>query len=202
MRKFENHEKRLRDLETQEIGVPAAGGGITLIDEIVPTSGGSLTFSSIPSTHRHLRLVWISHRDGTAIGETLLMQFNGDTGNKYMLTRHNAIAGSIDPIIHTLSDSNGFTSSISIGETATDHASWDAAHVGFGFIDIPYYKDTASYKNVLATHGSFKNAKNGMQHSLISATWEDASAITSILVKGAAAEEFKSPSRFSLYGIV
>ena len=196
---FIDHERRLRRLETQEIGV-AAAGGITLIEEILPT-GETLTFSSIPATYRHLRLIWVAHRDGTAIGETIHAQFNGDTSSSYMSLRHNAIAGSSGADIHQLADSNGLSAFIAIGEVASDHASWDAAHAGFGILEIPYYKNATFYTSVLGLHGSFVNNNTGMQHTLISATWEDASPVTSIKIEGGAANDFKTGSSFSLYGI-
>src|SRR3990172_10838690 len=75
---LENHETRLRRLETQEIGVGVLGAGMTLIEELTPT-GTSLTFSSIPGIYRHLHLRWLAQCDSSTVAQAMRLQFNGDT---------------------------------------------------------------------------------------------------------------------------
>ena len=197
-------DERVEGLETSEYAQPgapgAAGGGLTLIEEILPT-GLNLTFSSIPNTYRHLRLVWIAHKDATTAGETIKLQLNGDTASSYMHTGHRAIKGSLSTELHDLSSSNGLTASIPIGDVATDNADFDAGHAGNGIVFFPYYASDDFYKNVLTQHGSYVPSRNGFRHRLVTGNWENTDQITSIFIDGAASSNFTTGSSFSLYGI-
>ena len=63
---------------------PAAGGGMTLISSAAVSSGAVITFSSIPGTYKHLRLVVDGYNH--ASGGNLRMRLNGVTSSAYVYT--------------------------------------------------------------------------------------------------------------------
>jgi hypothetical protein len=65
-------------------GVPAWAGGAVLIAEAAPTSGNIVSFSSIPASFEHLRIVGRArHDNGSAANahRQLRIAFNGDTSS-------------------------------------------------------------------------------------------------------------------------
>ena len=61
-------------------GVAASTTSYESIASYAPSSGSSVTFSSIPSTYKHLQIRWMAY---SGVGVNLSLQFNGDTGNNY-----------------------------------------------------------------------------------------------------------------------
>ena len=66
-------------------GWGAASGAGTSFESIATATGtgssGTITFSSIPSTFKHLQIRGISRNSANSIGA--LMQYNSDTGSNY-----------------------------------------------------------------------------------------------------------------------
>jgi hypothetical protein len=163
----------------------------------VTASGGqtSLTFSSIPSTYKHLEIRGIA-RDTLTIdgGVGVKIQFNGDTGSNYV--RHNlrgdggnAVAGA-----NTGFDNIAFVGG-SIGDSSTSNA------FGASIISIVDYASTSKNKTVRGFSGSEANTSSANFYVVLnSGLWLNTAAITSItLIAGQAS--YAAGSTFALYGI-
>jgi hypothetical protein len=60
---------------------PAAGGGMTLIATATPSAATTISFTSIPTTYKHLVLVWRLYQSvNTAV---FAIRLNNDSGNNY-----------------------------------------------------------------------------------------------------------------------
>jgi hypothetical protein len=165
----------------------------TLIAEATPTSGTTVTFTSIPATFQHLQVVIrCLHNNGSAGGafRGLVARFNNDSGTNYDLVRTR------------------------IDDTTEVHESADnSAQMEFGFIaqatggfviDIPGYS-SASGAKLLLSHGLARNgaAAANMRRVSTVATWSGTAAITELnfVLQSGGGDVFASPSRFSLYGL-
>lgn len=82
VRELHDHEKRLRRVETQEIGLAGATAFVKL-DEKSGSSAG-YSFTSISGDYRHLLLISYLRSDRASVSnDNLAMTFNGDTGSNY-----------------------------------------------------------------------------------------------------------------------
>jgi hypothetical protein len=172
----------------------AGGGGSFESIATFTAAGGetSLTFSSIPSTYKHLQIRGLG-RDalGAAGAYSLGIQFNADTGTNY--SWHNLV---------------GDGSSASAGSaTTTAQMYLDGALMGntvaagiysVSIIDIIDYASTTKNKTLRGFSGGDKNAA-GNSMGLSSGLWRNTSAVTSI--KLIPVVNFISGSTFALYGI-
>jgi hypothetical protein len=159
------------------------------------TTTSSFTFSSIPSTYKHLEIRGIA-RDTIADngGAGIKMQFNGDTGANY--TRH-GLRG--DGTNASTIGNSGFDVMAFIGGSMGDSSTADA--FGASVISIPDYASTSKYKTGMAFSGSEANTASGNFYIVLnSGLWVNTAAITSITVlPGQTA--FKAGTTFALYGI-
>lgn len=81
-REIEELRRRLDQLD--RIEVPSAGGSFTSISDVKLTSdAASMSFSSIPGTYKHLKIIGSMRAADAVTFRTLRMQFNSDTGNNY-----------------------------------------------------------------------------------------------------------------------
>ena len=146
-------------------------------------SGGStsITFSSIPSTYKHLQL-----RAFAPTGNYMEIRFNGDTtGSNYRA--------------HYL---GGDGSSTYVGSNANNNyfpgaGGWSQPYVGI--LDILDYQNTNKYKTNRILEGYDPNGAGG-EINVRSGLWMSTSAITSIVLSrsGASVGQYSS---FALYGI-
>ena len=170
-------------------GGGSSAGAFELISTVTGTgSSGVITFSSIPSTYKHLqvRAVWTST---TALsGYTAMMRLNADSGSNYArhflmgdgsaVNANNSISNSEGPIIgDTSGTTNCFTASI---------------------IDILDYTSTTKNKTVKTLTGRH-GASNKI--SLESGVRFSTTAVTSLDIHTNANFNFTTSSRFSLYGL-
>lgn len=109
------------------------------------TSSADLSFTSIPSTYKHLQ---IRISGGNSSGQNFRLRFNSDTGTNYMT--------------HRLTANNG--SSVDVGVTGP---SWDFINIagyagmitnGPSIIDILDYTSTSKNKTVRAISGWDNNS--------------------------------------------
>ena len=163
----------------------AAGGAVEVLASTQASgSVNTITFSSIPSTSRNLKLV-IGATTQTANG-TLRMRFNNDSGGtSYFL---NYIAGSNSVV--NASRSPGF-SSIAI---ANMKLVYPVAIV----IDIPDYAGS-TYKT-LTECAAYDDGTTGGYTWIRSATWNSTAAINRIDLFDDNSNNFASTSTFTLYG--
>ena len=151
-----------------------------------PSGVGSYTFSSIPSTYKHLQLTWLMY--GPIADMWLTIQYNGDGGSNY-------------------------TSMLSPG--ATYQTNWGLLHYtqdmnnnskpAFGTFDIYDYAGS-NYKTSKSLVGNMYGGSWQFGYSAIQ--WSSTSAINSITVyaryggnAGGGGTTFNGNTVFSLYGI-
>jgi hypothetical protein len=69
---------------------PAASGALVLIaEQLLVGTATTITFSSIPNTYRHLRLVAMGRMNAATTEDYVYIRFNGDTGSNYDEVRVN-----------------------------------------------------------------------------------------------------------------
>lgn len=175
----------------------AGGGAYELIESAILTSDqSSVTFSSIPQTYKHLQLRAVV-RDTNIFAATIRnmpMRFNGDSGNNYF---GHELTGQPD-VGNVFSQSLGTpTSSIRPRATLDDSAT---ANVFVPSVwDILDYASTVKNTTVKILSGAPLPNSADAKISLSSGAYNNTSAITSITILPA--ENHKTGSRFSLYGI-
>ena len=147
-------------------------------------SGGasSSSFTSIPSTYKHLQIRWISRSSGSAYNPTV--QFNSDAGSNYAMhyLSGNGSSASAGNIINTNNILLG-----SINNTANIFAA--------GVIDILDYADTNKFKTLRELQGADYNGSGTID--LWSGLWRSTAAISTINLNFASTQY----SSFALYGI-
>jgi hypothetical protein len=159
-------------------------------------SAGSITFSSIPSTYKHLQIRAIAKDTNTAGNTTLSveMRFNGDTGSNYA---YHELRG------------DGSTASTNAASSQTKIVVFNASlretvatsSMGVSIIDVHDYSSTTKNKTVRYISGVNKNlGTTDDRISLGSGLWINTAAITSVtLIPTQTA--FSTSTVFSLYGI-
>ena len=177
-----------------------AGGGGGSYESIATATGtglaGSITFSSIPSTYKHLQIRAMA-KDTNILGNTTLsveMRFNGDTGSNYAYHELRGQEGSASTNAAS-SQTKIVVFNASLRETVA------TSSMGVSIIDIQDYGSTTKNKTVRYMSGLNKNlGTTDDRISLGSGLWINTAAITSItLIPTQTA--FSTSTVFSLYGI-
>lgn len=162
-----------------------------LISTTVVGSGGvsSVTFSSIPSSFKHLQVRYTGRSTLAAGVDNLAFTFNGDSGSNY--SSHSLYGDGAGVY------SNAFTSNVAMYIPSQFAAgSVTAGSFSSGVIDILDYTSTSKNKTTRTLNGYM--GTSGLV-SLVSSCWRSTSAITSITFVTSA--NLAANSRFSLYGI-
>lgn len=169
-------------------GAGGGGGSFESIATAVGTgSSDTITFSSIPSTYKHLQIRALAN-DGVGNGFEASLVLNSDTSANYAYHR---LSGS-----GTTASATGSTgdSSIRIGN-AGNVADTFATYI----IDIHDYASTTKNKTTRTFTGRDYNGSGGV--ALYSGLWLSTSAVTSISIVNVGARSWTATSVFSLYGI-
>lgn len=166
------------------------------ISTVTVGSGGSssISFSSIPSTYKHLQIRAIARTGRTgSTDDELLIRFNGSSSGYYRLhylqgNGSAAYGGAYNP-----NDTNG---SFGIGATADIIANSFSASV----IDILDYQNTNKNKTLRGLSGIENNGTGGNVW-FASSLWMNTAAISSLVITPNSATNFAQYSQFALYGI-
>jgi len=169
-------------------------GNFDSIATVTVGAGGqtTITFSSIPSTYKHLQLRYIARQTGGgAGGASIFMKINSDAGNNYAQhilygTGASAAAGASTSranISYQLMASNGDTASI----------------FGAGVTDFLDYQNTNKYKTIRSINGLDLNNTSG-QLWFVSGLWQNTNAISQLDFT-AETGNFAQYSTFALYGV-
>lgn len=160
-------------------------------------SSPTITFSSIPSTYKHLQIrgIYRDTRTVNTVDVPICLRFNSDSGANYIshqLTGNGSAASAASS--GTGDDKiNIYNAGVTDGTTA--------GIVGASIIDIIDYASTTKNKTVRGFAGGDGNtASTDFKISLSSGLWLSTSAVTSITVFGTAAN-FTTLTTFALYGI-
>jgi hypothetical protein len=153
---------------------------------------GTVTFSSIPSTYKHLQVRFTCRGNDTAADRALYMQLNSDTGTNYAWHRirgdgSTATAGAGTSLNYI------FVGSLVDGGTASNI-------FGAGVVDLLDYTNTNKYKTARITSGFDKNGATGYIN-YNSGLWQNTAAVNSISLFYQGSVNTVQYSSFALYGI-
>jgi hypothetical protein len=164
--------------------------------QTLSSTTGTVTFSSIPSTYKHLqlRMLWRSATSG--YNQTFLLSMNGDT-NSSNYVRHFFSGGgtSVSAGANTSGTFSGIRS------TNCMSGSDPASEFSPAVIDIVDYTSVNKNKTVRALIGYETNNVGGANIALLSGLWLSTSAITSLSITDYGGTGSASGSTFALYGI-
>ncbi len=178
----------------------AAAGAPGAFESIATATGSgqtSVTFSSIPSTYKHLQIRIIA-RDNSGNGGgsgALRLRFNGDTSSVY--DRHHLSGNGSSPSVGSDINSNDFSLDALMMGGGTG-----ANIYGVGILDIIDYASTTKNKTLRLINGNNTNNTFGNEFiRLQSGSWRNTSAISSIELYISNGSGYETGTRISLYGI-
>jgi hypothetical protein len=153
----------------------------------------SVTFSSIPSTYKHLQIRMIARDNRANPSDSGAFRFNSDSGTNYS---YHALIGLGSSAIATGVDTynRGLIDRFSAA-TAT------AGIFGAAIMDILDYANTSKYKTVRILGGYDLSSGTDHQAALSSGVWQSTSAISTILIYPNVGTSWDQYSEFALYGI-
>ena len=168
----------------------AAGGSFESIATATGTgSSGTITFSSIVGTYKHLQVRWMGQVDGGTNGTyNTYIQLNSDSGNNY--ARH-TLEGDGSSVTASGADS------VTAPQVGLATRNSDTA-LGVSIIDIHDYSSSTKNKTIRVFNGADRNGSGAVQ--LQSGLWMSTSVVTNISIINFNGN-FKTTSVFSLYGI-
>lgn len=164
----------------------------------------AITFSSIPSTYKHLRLVMRLRdvRTGAPYSGTV-MSFNGvPTGSSYAYTW--TFGDSRTNNSAPFEDSTSGSSGIGMPTPGTSPYVSDGSVYGYAIIDIFDYQNTSKYTTALGAAGYVDNSssysiKNQVVF-MLNGVWADTTTVSSIVLTPNN-PNFAGSVRAALYGI-
>ena len=180
---------------------PAAGGGLTLIQETVANANSSITFGSIPGTYKQLLLTFhgLYQSNNTS---AFSLRFNNSSTSEY--SQQSWGFNNATPAIQV---SSSTTTSVGMptglfGEAVNATAAYETAT---GSLLIDNYASSTKKKMYYGSRAYFFNAGMGEKqyHSLVG-SWGNTSAITSLDVfrsQGAGTLSNLTDTSIRLYGI-
>jgi len=153
-------------------------------------SSGTITFSSIPATYKHLQIRLLARSTQVATSVSASIQCNGDTGSNY--ARHTLNGDG------ATATSNSSSTAVSMTLFRITGASVTANIMGTGIVDIQDYQSTTKYKTFRSISGEDENGAGSIR--LQSGLWQSTSAINSLNVF-LASDSFTTTTVVALYGI-
>jgi hypothetical protein len=154
-------------------------------------SSGTITFSSIPSTYKHLQIRCTARSSSVQSTEYILIRLNNDTTANY--TYHGTEgSGTAASAFGSTGETAGFGTEVT-GAGATSNI------MGTAIIDILDYASSTKNKTIRHFGGDDKNGTGlmGIRTNL----WLSTSAINRIDIISYRAANWTTTSSFALYGI-
>jgi hypothetical protein len=172
-------------------GGPAAGNFEQIATATGTGSSGTITFSSIPATYKHLQIRYAAV--STASNQnTLQMRFNGDTGSNYS---HHGIMGYSAAPYTTPNGTSATFMNVTAGYVGL------TAYPNVGIIEIADYANTNKHKTARTFSGTMMSNSLAYEIDLMSGNYRSTSAISSITLFDSGSTAFSTATRFTLYGI-
>jgi len=177
-------------------GTGAAAGGAGDFESIATVTVGaggssSISFSSIPSSYKHLQIRCLARTDRAAVTDFAKVQFNSDTATNYSI--HGLEGDGATSTAYGVANQDNVNIYRFAGANATSSV------FGVSVVDILEYANTNIYKTVRNLGGADNNGSGVL--GLTSGSWRSTSAITSIQIKPGIGTNFLQYSHFALYGI-
>lgn len=165
-------------------------------------AGGSssISFTSIPSTYKHLQLRWSAQTNRATYNiDDLIIRFNSDSGANYSTHRLQEYA--VSPSSTVIGQNYANTTAIYVGTVTSSVATntFSAA-----VTDILDYANTNKYKTLRTLSGSDTNGAASGYAGIVSfnsGNWRSTSAITSLTLTPEYGSLISQYSTFALYGI-
>lgn len=189
----------LANASARGYGALLAAGAATSYESIATTTVGSggtstITFSSIPSTYKHLQIRYIA-RDvsSTNDGNSAVLRFNSDSGTNYV--RHYMLGDGASVPVGAVQNLTGIDGGLIQGGGGA------ASCFSAGVIDILDYTSTSKYKTVRSLSGNNTNTTSAVNYvEFESGLWLNTNAIDSIAItcNGGNLAQY---TQFALYGI-
>lgn len=156
---------------------------------------GTITFSSIPGTYKHLQIRYFARDNAvSAGGDDMLLQFNGDSSANYSWHR---LTGN-----GTVTNAGAGNSAVAstLSACAISRNGNAASIFSSGVIDILDYTNTNKNKTVRSLHGY---DANGVGEVALGSGffYANTNAITSLTFTPESSRTFLQYTHFALYGI-
>ena len=150
-------------------------------------SSGIITFSSIPSTYKHLQIRAVARTNDAGVQQHSYLTFNGDSGTNYSW---NSMQGG------TNLDSSGNVSQTFMRAGLVIGSGSTADSFTAAIYDVLDYANTNKNK----TFRSIYTFGSDFRVGLFAGAWRSTSAVSSVTFTMNAGS-FVTPTRYSLYGI-
>lgn len=165
-----------------------------LITKTTVGAGGSstITFSSIPSTYKHLQIRCLARTNRTS-GATdyLKLRYNSDSGSNYAIHLLYGNGSSVTALGFSSQSENWIQRAASDADTSSVF--------GGVVIDLLDYANTSKYKTMRNLGGIDGNG-SGLIY-LASGLWQNTAAISTITILPGEGTSINQYSSFALYGI-
>jgi hypothetical protein len=167
-------------------------------------SGGSssISFTSIPSTYKHLQVRGIAQTNRSSyVVDELMVRFNSDTGSNYA---YHWLRGGYDSTPAASANGQATKTNIRLGAV---NSSVSASAFSAFVIDILDYANTSKYKtarylNGFDVNGTAGTGSYGGTIMLGSGLWQSTSAISTLSIEVSPdASLMNQYSSFALYGV-
>jgi hypothetical protein len=183
---------------TAWVAVTLGGTSFALISDSTLGGDGTFSFTSIPSTYRHLVMAMYLRSDRASAEDALGIKFNNDVGTNYdAYLVKNSGGGPTTAASETIAGTSASLGNAVPGNTAT------ANQFGSLWVVVPNYANAANNKILHVIGGKKVGTSSGDFHALIGlGAWRSNSAINRIdLAPSGGGTNFKTGSRATLYGI-
>jgi len=155
------------------------------------SASSTITFSSIPSTFKHLQLRILARSSRSQNSGYAVIQFNSDTGANY--SRHSLQGDGASAI-------GDGSASVSYPTLLLFPGALRSANIfGVGVLDVLDYTNTNKNTTLRVLDGYDSNGAGLIE--LASGAWYNTNAITSITITEFNGQNFTANSQFALYGI-
>jgi hypothetical protein len=183
---------------TWKTGILASGAYESIATITCAGSESSISFTSIPSTYKHLQIRFISKESpasGTANSYSGMMRINSDTGTNYATHRLYGDGSSVY--------ADGASSAVGAYWTyMTTYGTGIANIYAGGIIDLHDYSSTTKNKTIRAFCGADANTGSSVGKVILSSgLWMNTAAVTTLTFTPANSSFMGAGSVFSLYGI-
>ena len=169
-----------------------AGGGGSSFESIATATGtgssGTITFSSIPSTYKHLQIRGNFMTSNS--GQILYVRCNGDSGTNYAWH----LLGGDGTNVYA----NNGTSATYMNGYGNNVGTANASYMTTAIVDIHDYASTTKNKTMRSFSGLDKNGSGEV--NLTSGLWINTNAVTSVTLTFLSGN-WTTSTTFALYGI-
>lgn len=166
--------------------MPDTSTEVAIATTTLGSANTTITFSSIPSTYTDLRIVFVDN--GLSTADRPVLQFNGDTGANYSVTRMTGTGSAA-----------GSTRNTSDNQIRFQNSNLESTYPSLLTVDIFSY--TASVNKTCL--GMQSDDGNGTGNIFVGVgLWRSTSTINQILIKTISGNNFATGTTATLYGIL